>query len=400
MVSCLEQNLELVSRKNKNLAEKIQNVSELKSKFHFVYNESGQVILVKDGYILNNAAEPINEAVNIFQNIPSNSELDTYVLIGFELGYLLSHFANGYKGFVIVWEPCIETLRLTMELIDYSNSLNKENVFVVSNSEEFNAALVTAFRRKGKIHVLANEQYASKNYELIENLKKQLDEIQNEPYTGGSLKLNIGAGFWALKGWRTLDCYRDADFYADLRELNRLEIEDNCIEKAFSSHCIEHIKDEHIENMLKEIYRCMQPGGIFRISCPDFDIAANQYKNNNIPWFNWLKQSHMGEMFLNTIVSYEYMAGGPQASEELVKEKFETLSKDEFIAWAKSLVDESRPYIAHRNAIYFEKLKEMLEKAGFKKIVKSSYQKSADKELRGDMFDRYPEISLFVECYK
>lgn len=400
MVSCLEQNLALVSKKNKNLAEKIQNVSELKSKFSFVYNEAGQVILVKDGYVLNDTIEPINEAVNIFQNIPANSELDTYVLIGFELGYLLSHFANGYKGFVIVWEPCLETLRLTMELIDYSGSLNKENVFVVSNSEEFNNALITAFRRKGRIHVISNEQYANKNHELIANLKVQLDEIQNEPYTGGPLKLNIGAGFWALKGWRTLDCYQDADFFADLREMTRLEIEDNCIEKAFSSHCIEHIKDEHIENLFKEIYRCMKPGGIFRVSCPDFDKAYEAYKNNNVSWFKWLKQSHIGEMFLNTIVSYEHMAGGPQASEELVKEKFETLSKDEFINWAKGLVDESRPYIAHRNAIHFDKLKGLLEKAGFKKIIKSSYQKSADKELRGEQFDRYQDLSLFVECYK
>lgn len=400
MDNFLCQNLELLLKINPKLVAKIASINSLSSKFSFVYNKQGDAILVKDSVILNNATEPLQEAAVIFQNTPVNSENDTYIIVGFELGYLLSHFADNYKGTIIVWERCLETLRLTLELIDYSAILNKENIFIVSDYEELNSVMAKTFNRKGKIRIAANEYYYNNNKDFITNLSAQLEEIHNEPYEGGSLKLNIGAGSWALKGWRTLDCYKEADFYVDLRTMDKLEIEDNCIEKAFSSHCIEHVKDEHIEKLFTELHRCMKHGGLFRLSCPDVDKAFNAYKKNDAKWFNWLKQSHIGEMLLNTIVSYEHLAGGPQASEELVKEKFESLTKDEFIEWCTTLVDESRPYIAHRNGIYFDKLKKMLEKAGFKNIKRSSYMQSTDKELRSDKFDKYEDISLFVECCK
>lgn len=400
MENFLCQNLNLLLKTNPKLVNKIANINTLNSKFSFVYNKQGDAILVKDGVILNNAEEPLGEAARIFQNIPANSESDTHVLVGFELGYLLSYFADNYKGSIIVWEHCLETLRLAFELIDYSAILSKENVFIISDYEELNTTMATTFNRKGRMYIIANDHYSNSKKDFIVTLTKQLEDIHNEPYEGGPLKLNIGAGYWALKGWRTLDCYKNADFYADLRTMTRLEIEDNCIEKAFSSHCIEHVKDEHIEKLFAELHRCMKPGGIFRLSCPDADKAFEAYKNNNVEWFDWLKQSHIGEMLLNTIVSYEHLAGGPKASEELVKEKFESLTKDEFIEWCTTLVDESRPYIAHRNGIHFEKLKKMLEKAGFKNVKRSSYLQSADKELQSDIFDRYEGISLFVECYK
>lgn len=400
MTNYIQQNLQFISVNNKEVADKIANIDKLNSEFSFVYTQSGQAILVKDGVVLNDTNEPINEAIEIFKNIPSNNESDTAIIIGFEVGYLFSYFASNFKGSIIVWEPCIENLRIILEMIDYSTSFNRPNIYVTTNNDEINDAISKTYRRKGKIHIVANAHYWKKNKELIENFDKQLQAFQIEPYTGGPLKLNIGAGVWAFEDWRTLDFYQEADFCADLRKMEKIEIEDNMIEKAFSSHCIEHLSDEHIQHLFNEIYRCMQPNGLFRIGCPDADKAFDAYKKNDAQWFNWLKESHIGEMLLNTFVSYEYKVGGPKASAELVKEKFESLSKDDFINWATSMVDESRPYIAHRNGIHFEKVKRMLEKAGFKNVKKSSYMQSSDKELRAPEFDRYEGISLFVECNK
>ncbi len=401
MSNNLQQNIQYIAKSNKVLARKIESLEKFNSKFAFLYTENKEVVLVKDGFVLNSPTEPLNEAVKLFESVPSNTEYDTQVLVGFELGYLASFFANNTLGSIIVWEPCIETLRLALEIIDYSSSLGRNNVFVVSTLQELNETIAKVYHRnKSRFYVYANEHYSKHYKEFIETLKVQFDELHSEPYTGGPLKLNIGAGLWAAKGWRTLDCYKEADFFADLREMKPFEIEDNCIEKAFSSHCIEHIKDEHIEHMFSELHRCMKPGATFRLSCPDADIALENYKKNNKAWFSWLKQSHIGEMLLNSFVSYEHLAGGPVVSEEVVKEKFETLSKEEFLDWCVSLVDETRPYIAHRNALYYDKVKKMLEKAGFKNIRKSSYLKSSDPELRNPHFDKYEGISLYVECQK
>lgn len=400
MTTCLNQNLQYILPNNKNLVEKLVKIDNLNSHFSFVYSQSGQAILVKDGVVLNDTSEPVNEAIEIFKNLPEHNENDMAIIIGFEVGYLFSYFANNFKGSIIIWEPCIENLRIIFEMIDYSTSFNRPNIFITTNTDEINNAIAKAYKRTGNFYIVANAHYYKENTELIKLFNEQLEVFQVKPYTGGPLKLNIGAGIWGVKDWRILDYYKEADFCTDLRKMEKIKIEDNMIEKAFSSHCIEHLSDEHIEHLFSEMHRCIKPNGIFRIGCPDADKAFNAYKENNTQWFNWLKESHIGEMLLNTFVSYESKSGGPKASAELVKEKFESLSKDEFINWAISLVDETRPYIAHRNAIYFEKLKKMLEKAGFKNIKRSYYQKSNDKELRGEDFDRYENISLFVECNK
>lgn len=400
MTNYLQENLEFIAINNKPLANNIVKINELTSNFSFVYTQAGEAILVKDGVVLNDTSAPINEAMQIFNGLPENLEKDIAIIIGFEVGYLFSYFANNFKGSIIVWEPCLENLRLILEMIDYTASFNRANIFITSNMDEINYAISKAYKRTGNFHIVANNHYRKENQQLIEDFYKQLEVFQVKPYEGGPLKLNIGAGIWAAEGWRTLDYYKEADFCSDLRKMEKFGIEDNMVEKAFSSHCIEHLADEHIEHLFKEMHRCMKPNGLFRIGCPDADKALNAYKENNVEWFSWLKQSHIGEMLLNTFVSYESKAGGPSASPELVKEKFESLSKDEFLKWAVGLVDETRPYIAHRNGIYFEKLKNMLEKAGFRNVKRSYYLKSNDKELRGDKFDRYESISLFVECNK
>lgn len=222
-----------------------------------------------------------------------------------------------------------------------------------------------------------------------------------EKYEGGPLKLNIGPGKWVKKGWKRLDCYTNlTNFNIDLRNMTSLPLKDNVLEKVFSSHCIEHIEDNHLDVLIKELYRCMQPNGILRLSCPDADQALEAYKTGNKKWFEWLTPNSMEKMLINTFVSYESGKAIPEVADELIKEKFETLEKEEFIRWCVAQADRTRPYIAHINGHYFDKLYKKLSDAGFIGIKRSTYRGSEEEEFRGELFDLYPAFSVYIECRK
>jgi len=397
----LEKNLDLIKIYNSKLVEKIINLQEITKPVEFLEAKSGDPVFSYDGMIIDDEIDPIDTAYQMFYKLNDNDEDNIYVIFGMGLGYVFKRFVQSCKGKIILFEPNIEILRLTLELVDFSEELTRNNVYVANSTKEMSELISMHFTYGIKIHSCALDFYQKTYSNIYQDIIREFDRVNPKPLPEGLHKINIGAGKWKKEGWKTLDCYLDADVKADLRKCKPFPIKDNQIEKAFSSHCIEHIETHHLEYLLKELYRCMKPGAIMRLSCPDIDQAFEAYKNNNIKWFDGIcTRGEIGAKLINTLVSYEAGSGGPPVTEEEVKEKFESLTKDEFINWAISLCDRSRPYIAHINGIYYEKLEKHLKEAGFVNIEKSSYRNSRDEELKGKGFDLHPNVSLFVECNK
>jgi len=402
-ISYLGKNIDCVKSYNSGLVKKILAVKELSEVVEFINSASGDPVFSYKGIVLDDEIDPVDMANQLFYRLGENHETNVYFVFGLGLGYVFKKFAKSCKGKIILFEPNIDILRLVFELVDFSEELSNKNVFVVNSVDEFqeliNKKLNITYGTKILTGIL--EAYSLMYTNLLQGLLKEFERINHTEEIEGTFKVNIGAGNWKKEGWKTLDCYIDADVKADLRQCKPLPIKDNRLEKVFSSHCIEHIENHHLAYLAKELYRCMKPGAILRLVCPDADLALEAYKNNNIEWFNGIyTHGGIGARLVNTFVSYEANETGPQVSEEEVQQKFSTLPKDEFIDWAVSLCDRNRPYIAHINGIYYEKLEKILKEAGFINIEKSSYLNSRDEELRGKEFDRHPIVSLFAECYK
>lgn len=397
----LEKNLYFIEKYNSELAEKITNVQEITNFVEFFESKSGDPIFSYNGLLIDDEIDPIDSAAQIFCNLRDNQEDNIYVVFGLGLGYVFKRFVQSCKGKIILFDPNLEILRLTLELVDFSEELEKQNVFVVNSIPELTTIISKDFTFGIKIFVGALDAYSKMYLNIYQHMMKEFEKINPAFINEDNIKVNMGAGHWEKSGWKTLDCYLSADIKADLRKCKPLPIKDNAVEKLFSSHCIEHIETYQLAYLFKDLYRCMKPGAIMRLACPDIDQAFEAYKNNNINWFNGIcTRGEIGTKLLNTIVSYKAGTGGPQVPEDEIKEKFESLSKDEFIDWAISLCDRSRSYIAHINGIYYEKLEKLLKDAGFENIERSSYKKSRDMELRGEHFDLHPTVSLFVECNK
>jgi len=183
MQNFLERNLIFLSHYNEKLALKIANLETLSRNFSLEAAESCNAIICIEGFPTSSPIDPHKEAQEIFNSLPDNEIGNFCVLAGIETGYIFEHFVQNCKGFVVLFEPCIESLRVGFELIDLSASLKKSNVFVVTNEEEFDNVLAFRRRPESKIYLCANKFYEFAYKDEIAKMQAHIDKVLSEPPT-------------------------------------------------------------------------------------------------------------------------------------------------------------------------------------------------------------------------
>lgn len=83
------------------------------------------------------------------------------------------------------------------------------------------------------------------------------------------MKLDIGGGHSPQEGYTNLDpVHGFAEFRCRLQD--GIPVMDNSIEAARASHVLEHIPTEAIIPAMNEVFRALQPGGLFEVIVPLF----------------------------------------------------------------------------------------------------------------------------------
>ncbi len=190
------------------------------------------------------------------------------------------------------------------------------------------------------------------------NIKLTKEKIKDNKLTNSknfqkldSLKLNIGCGDVKFHDWVNIDIEPGADLVVDLR--NGLPLEDDSADFIYNEHFIEHLKFEDGEKTIKEFYRVLKKGGILRIATPDLDYLVKKYLNDwkNQDWLTWPE--------------FEYI-------------------KTKGLMINISMRDWGHEYLYNE-----EDLRNLVKKAGFKRITKhklneSSYSELSNRETRED----------------
>jgi len=97
--------------------------------------------------------------------------------------------------------------------------------------------------------------------------------------------LNVGGGPFEHRedGWANLDYKFEASAYKRKKYWGNIDIEYNLMsgkpmpilsdsyDAVYSEHTIEHLTEDMVLYLFKEVYRILKPGGVFRVSCPDAD---------------------------------------------------------------------------------------------------------------------------------
>jgi SAM-dependent methyltransferase len=101
----------------------------------------------------------------------------------------------------------------------------------------------------------------------------------------GVVRLHLGPGQQKyMKGWINIDANiftGRADVWADLR--NPLPFWDQTVDAMYSHHMIEHLPN--LEFHFKDVYRCLKPGGTYRVGGPNGDSAVVKFIANDSSWF-------------------------------------------------------------------------------------------------------------------
>jgi hypothetical protein len=243
---------------------------------------------------------------------------------------------------------------------------------------------------------------------------------------------NVGASSFFHPYWTNIDFisswYKQDTRYIihhDLMSNNPLPIDSSAAEIIYTSHTIEHIKEEFVQQFFCEAFRSLKDGGVFRITTgPDAETDFRALMNNDEDWFYWdRKQQRKG--------SYEHIFRKPATDVPLAErwlhhfasqlapndistspvkfnasEIYELIQLHGFpkvldVLCSYTTFDPTRPG-NHVSWWTHEKVFEFLKRAGFRTVYRSGYRQSVSPLMRtSELFDStHPQMSIYVEAIK
>ena len=80
---------------------------------------------------------------------------------------------------------------------------------------------------------------------------------------------------------------------------NGIPAETSALDIIYHSHFIEHLSNYECIPFLTECFRCLKKGGIMRFAVPDFELWCRKYIAKDPAFFDWYKNTYLGEAWDN-----------------------------------------------------------------------------------------------------
>lgn len=227
---------------------------------------------------------------------------------------------------------------------------------------------------------------------------------------------NVGAGSFFHRCWTNLDY--ESDWYRarhkhpfikyDLTSGEPLPIETGAAEIIYSSHTVEHIPDDAAARFFSESYRALVPGGVLRLTMPDFDRARIAYRSGDNHWFlSWGCSSTLPQNFLHTFAG-QLACMSPtrdrrKFSDEEIVSMFSNGEPEELLNHLTLLCSfNPNSPSDHINWWNNDKAERFLRTAGFTTVYRSAYAQSVALPLRDVRFfdNSFPYISMYIEAVR
>lgn len=101
--------------------------------------------------------------------------------------------------------------------------------------------------------------------------------IARRPLPAGELRLHLGCGDIDHPGFVNIDARpRPHVHYVQAIDSLQRFASDSAV-LVYSSHCLEHVPHGEVVRVLAEWRRVLRPGGVVRLSVPDFDHIVDAY---------------------------------------------------------------------------------------------------------------------------
>lgn len=187
----LDKNLDCIAKYNPDLKEKLLNLPYLTNQIDMIETDLKEPNLCFNGIPLHDPKGAEAEAKDLFKRAEDNIHC-LHVIFGIGLGYVFKEFCDKAKGPILLYEPNLEILRVTLELVDFSNELSKsDSIKIVSNFYELTVAFKTLYKYKGEVNFLFLNSYGQLFAEEPEPLLKQVQILKGtckEQYNNVTVK--------------------------------------------------------------------------------------------------------------------------------------------------------------------------------------------------------------------
>lgn len=171
----LDKNLEFIEKYNPQLKEKLLDLPYLTNKIDLIETKLQEANLIYNEIPLHSQDGAEIEAKKAFEEA-KNTPSSRHVVFGIGIGYLFKECCERSKGKVFLYEPNLEILRVTLELVDFSKELSQENVFIASEIEKFKDLYNQNYTYKANSSFLALNSY---RYSLYAKETKDIMERIN-----------------------------------------------------------------------------------------------------------------------------------------------------------------------------------------------------------------------------
>jgi len=158
------------------------------------------------------------------------------------------------------------------------------------------------------------------------------------------MKLHLGCGPKKIEGFVNIDIYEtDAtDLICDIKDLHT-KFEKNSVDYIYACHVLEHFSRHEYKDVLSTLLDLLAPGGMLRISVPDFEGLIRHYNETGD------LSEIRGTMFGGQRNPYDYHCWGwdfNQLQKDLSEMGFVNIKRyDPFTTSHANVRDWSRDYV-------------------------------------------------------
>lgn len=145
-----EKNLKALKAKDPELVKKLEEHQP--EDIEILQALSGDYVIAHKGIPLHSTENPVIEAEEIIDDTQKDYN-NIQILFGLGLGYLFKRAVMDCSGIIIVYEPNIDVLRITLELVDFSEEIANEKVYLIDDLKHLRPIIAVSFYQGDTMHI-------------------------------------------------------------------------------------------------------------------------------------------------------------------------------------------------------------------------------------------------------
>ncbi|MEW5820416.1 MAG: 6-hydroxymethylpterin diphosphokinase MptE-like protein, partial [Cyanobacteriota bacterium] len=142
----------------------------------FIQALNGDLVMCYQGLPLHSLDNPVDEAQKVFDNV-KNTKYNTFnIVYGLGLGYLFKRATMETEGTIVVFEPHLDVLKTTLEVVDFVEEIQRKNTFVINELKDLRRIFGHYFYKGDDVCIQMLTSYRIAYPEILSELTTLLQE--------------------------------------------------------------------------------------------------------------------------------------------------------------------------------------------------------------------------------